>query len=225
MIGEGAAVVSSGPEWSEWMGTGLMVVIAIGIVLAIWMIVHRSGANRSTSDPINPTPRPSPVAETPVTDVLAEPKPAIADEPMPAAAAGDATPATLAADLATPGEAVPAVAAPAEAQAVQEPMPAPELPTAPSPAPVPAPTPTAEPDAADDLTRIKGLGPKLALKLGELGVTRYSQLADLTDEQARELDTRLGAFQGRMMRDRWVEQAGYLARGDRDGFEAAFGKL
>lgn len=87
------------------------------------------------------------------------------------------------------------------------------------PEPEPASTET------DDLTRIKGLGPKLALKLGELGVIRYAQIADLTPEQAADLDARLGTFQGRMERDRWIEQARYLAKGDRDGFEAAFGKL
>ena len=32
-------------------------------------------------------------------------------------------------------------------------------------------------------------------------------------------------FKGRITRDRWVEQAGYLARGDTAGFEAQFGKL
>ena len=35
----------------------------------------------------------------------------------------------------------------------------------------------------------------------------------------------MGAFEGRIARDRLVEQAGYLARGDTDGFEAKFGKL
>jgi len=39
------------------------------------------------------------------------------------------------------------------------------------------------------------------------------------------LDDRLGPFKGRLERDRVVEQASYLARGDRDGFEARFGKL
>jgi predicted flap endonuclease-1-like 5' DNA nuclease len=39
------------------------------------------------------------------------------------------------------------------------------------------------------------------------------------------LDDKLGAFKGRLARDRVVEQANYLARDDRDGFEAKFGKL
>ena len=39
------------------------------------------------------------------------------------------------------------------------------------------------------------------------------------------LDPQLGAFRGRIARDRIVEQADYLARGDVDGFEQRFGKL
>lgn len=79
--------------------------------------------------------------------------------------------------------------------------------------------------AADDLTQMKGVGPRLAVRLGELGLTRYAQIAALDPAEAAALDAQLGAFAGRLTRDRWIEQAGYLARGDRDGFEAAFGKL
>ena len=35
----------------------------------------------------------------------------------------------------------------------------------------------------------------------------------------------MGAFKGRITRDRWVEQARYLAAGDIAGFEVTFGKL
>jgi hypothetical protein len=35
----------------------------------------------------------------------------------------------------------------------------------------------------------------------------------------------MGAFRGRLERDRVVEQACFLARNDRDGYEAIFGKL
>ena len=46
-----------------------------------------------------------------------------------------------------------------------------------------------------------------------------------TPGQAAELDAKLGAFQGRMARDRWIEQATLLVAGDRAAYEAAFGKL
>lgn len=77
----------------------------------------------------------------------------------------------------------------------------------------------------DDLLLLKGVGPKLAALLNERGLSRYDQIAKLSDGQADELDSSLGAFRGRLARDRIVEQADYLARGDRDGFEQKFGKL
>jgi len=75
------------------------------------------------------------------------------------------------------------------------------------------------------VTQLKGLGPKVAARLAELGVTTVSQVAALDADQAADLDARLGPFTGRLHRDRWVEQARFLAAGDRVGFEAVFGKL
>lgn len=78
---------------------------------------------------------------------------------------------------------------------------------------------------ATDLTQIKGLGPRLAVVLAAQGITRVAQIAALTPQQAVDLDAALGPFQGRMARDRWIEQAKLLNAGDRAGYEAAFGKL
>ena len=80
-------------------------------------------------------------------------------------------------------------------------------------------------ESTDDLQRLKGVGPKLAARLNELGITSYAQLAGLNETEVALLDDRLGPFKGRVARDRLVEQAHYLARGDKDGFEARFGKL
>ena len=80
-------------------------------------------------------------------------------------------------------------------------------------------------EIGDDLTRIKGLGPKLQVMLNELGVTRFQQIAGWSDEDLERIDSQLGAFQGRIARDDWVEQARYLAAGDVAGFEAKFGKV
>ena len=77
----------------------------------------------------------------------------------------------------------------------------------------------------DDLERLKGVGPKFASMLNERGITRYEQLATLSDGEVERLDQSLGAFRGRLQRDRIQLQAGYLARGDVDGFEQTFGKL
>lgn len=80
-------------------------------------------------------------------------------------------------------------------------------------------------DPADDFERLKGVGPKLAEMLRARGFGRFEQLAHLTPEEVEIIDDQLGAFRGRLRRDRIVDQAVYLARGDIDGFEEHFGKL
>ena len=78
---------------------------------------------------------------------------------------------------------------------------------------------------SDDLLLLKGIGPKLAETLNSLGFKRFDQIASLSANEVERLDDQLGAFRGRLARDRIVEQADYLARGDIDGFEQRFGKL
>ena len=102
---------------------------------------------------------------------------------------------------------------------------------APAPAPVPTPAPTPPPVAApapaasaDDLTRIKGLGPKIAALLNELGVTSYAQIAAWSAEDAAAIDAQLGRFSGRISRDQWIAQAQLLAAGDEAGFAKKFGQ-
>lgn len=95
----------------------------------------------------------------------------------------------------------------------------PEVPPAPRADPAPA-----APGTGDDLTRIKGLGPKLAALLGEFGITRFAQIAAWTPEEIERIDAKLGRFAGRIARDQWVEQARLLAAGDESGFAATFGK-
>lgn len=86
---------------------------------------------------------------------------------------------------------------------------------------------TAQPHAGDgdDLSRIKGVGPKLRSLLAELGIHRYDQIAAWTDEDIAAIDPKLGAFKGRIARDNWVEQCRHLASGDTASYEAKFGKL
>ena len=79
--------------------------------------------------------------------------------------------------------------------------------------------------AADDIRQLKGLGPKLAATLAELGITRIDQIAAMSPEELEALDARLGTFRGRPARDRWAEQARLLSAGDKAGYEAQFGKL
>ncbi len=94
-----------------------------------------------------------------------------------------------------------------------------------SPAAEAAPAATDGAPAAEPVTRLKGLGPKIATRLSEEGIVTVDQLAALSDAEAAALDARLAPFQGRMERDRWREQARLLAAGERDAFEREFGKL
>ena len=82
-----------------------------------------------------------------------------------------------------------------------------------------------ETQPGDDFCRMKGVGPKFADALHALGFNRFEQLAHLTRTEIDRLDGQLGAFGGRLTRDRVVEQADYLARNDIDGYEQRFGKL
>ena len=77
----------------------------------------------------------------------------------------------------------------------------------------------------DNLERLKGVGPKFAQLLASQGIVRFDQIARLSPGEVERLDESLGAFRGRISRDRIVDQADYLARGDEDGFEQRFGKL
>ena len=64
----------------------------------------------------------------------------------------------------------------------------------------------------DDLTRLVGVGPKLATSLAELGVTTFGQIAAWTPEELAEIDLKLG-LKGRAERDAWIAQAKRFAAG------------
>lgn len=85
--------------------------------------------------------------------------------------------------------------------------------------------PVHEPVHHDDLKRIKGVGPKLEKLLISLGITSYSQVAAWDDDEIDRVDAQLGTFAGRIRRDDWPAQAGYLASGNMAGFEERFGRL
>lgn len=66
---------------------------------------------------------------------------------------------------------------------------------------------------ADDLTRIKGVGPKLEAMLHGLGYYHFDQIAAWTPEEVAWVDENLEGFKGRVSRDHWVDQARELASG------------
>jgi predicted flap endonuclease-1-like 5' DNA nuclease len=169
-------------------------------------------------------PKPAPVAEAappapkPAAKPKAAAKPAAKKTAVKEPAAKPVTkPATKAA--AKPAAKKAAKPAPAMAAAV-----IPEEPTVPPP-PAAKPAPAPSKTGPDNLQLLKGVGPKLAVLLSGLGVTSFRQIADWTDADIARIDPQLGTFQGRIARDNIVDQAGYLARGDKAGFEAKYGAL
>ncbi|WP_133365801.1 hypothetical protein [Qipengyuania sediminis] len=93
----------------------------------------------------------------------------------------------------------------------------------PGPAPGPSVTPATTAPEGSDLTRIKGVGPKLVAELAALGVTRVEQVASWTKADEERIDAQLGRFQGRVARDEWVAQAKLLSTGDAAGYAQRFG--
>ncbi len=73
-------------------------------------------------------------------------------------------------------------------------------------------------DAADDLKRIKGVGPKLEALLNDLGFFHFDQIAAWTEEEIAWVDDNIADFKGRASRDDWVGQARLLASGGETEF-------
>ena len=65
---------------------------------------------------------------------------------------------------------------------------------------------------ADNLTRIKGIGPKNEGKLNELGIFHFRQIAAWKKKEAEWVGAYM-AFPGRIEREEWIAQAKLLARG------------
>jgi predicted flap endonuclease-1-like 5' DNA nuclease len=93
----------------------------------------------------------------------------------------------------------------------------------PETAPEPTRARAQAPLEADDLTKIKGVGPKLVTLLAGLGVTRLEQIAAWTESDVAAIDAQLGRFKGRIERDQWVEQAKLLISEDKSAYAARFG--
>jgi predicted flap endonuclease-1-like 5' DNA nuclease len=133
---------------------------------------------------------------------------------------GDAPTAAPAPLVAAPAAApAPVKAAPAKAPAKKTPAarPAPVVEAVATPivetvaAAVEAPAPvellaSVEAATPDDLTALKGIGPKLSAVLNALGVTTYAQIAAWTPDDIVWFEDKLD-FRGRVTREKWVEQA------------------
>ena len=71
-------------------------------------------------------------------------------------------------------------------------------------------TPAPSDSARDDLKLIKGIGPKLEGMLNDLGVYKFSQIANWSKSDIKEISTKLGSFKDRISRDDWVKKARQL---------------
>ena len=116
------------------------------------------------------------------------------------------------------------VSAPVHRQAAPAPAPAPAAAPA---APVmsasggmakPAMLTAAREGKADDLKKIKGVGPKLEAMLHGMGFYHYDQIANWTAAEVAWVDENLEGFKGRVSRDGWVAQAKILAAGGETEF-------
>ena len=186
----------------------LLVALAIGVLVAWWIfsMQRRTTITRDDAAEDGGTARRN--------QALMDAAPIVARDPV--------TPTPAAEMLAGAGI---AAAAGAELEVEEaEQKAAPAAPPAPSPAATAAAAAAAATDA-DDLTRIKGVGPKLAALLQSLGVTSFAQVAAWDDAEIDRIDAQLGRFEGRIRRDDWTTQARLLAAGDMAAYEARFGKL
>ncbi len=79
------------------------------------------------------------------------------------------------------------------------------------------------PAQIDDLKLISGVGPKLEKLLHSLGIYTFAQVASWGAAEIKWVDDRL-KFKGRIVRDKWVEQAAALALGGEEEYIRRFGK-
>ena len=102
---------------------------------------------------------------------------------------------------------------PSKVTPMKAPEPAPEAAAAPAATEGSKPTGLSEArdGKADDLKKIKGVGPKLEELLHSLGFFHFDQIANWTADEIAWVDDNLEGFKGRVTRDEWVAQAKVLA--------------
>lgn len=62
-------------------------------------------------------------------------------------------------------------------------------------------------DAGDNLQAIRGVGPAIEKTLHDLGIFRYSQIADMSEYDINRVAERLKGFRSRIYREDWIGQA------------------
>jgi large subunit ribosomal protein L21 len=74
--------------------------------------------------------------------------------------------------------------------------------------------------AADDLTKIEGIGPKINEIMAKAGITTFQQLADTSVDKLKELLKAAGGRFASHDPSTWAEQSALAAKGDWDAFKA-----
>jgi predicted flap endonuclease-1-like 5' DNA nuclease len=78
------------------------------------------------------------------------------------------------------------------------------------PAPVEPEAPDSAPEFAndaDDLKKIKGIGPAIEKKLNDLGVHRFDQIAEMSEYEIDRVAQHVKGFRSRIYREDWLGQA------------------
>jgi NADH-quinone oxidoreductase subunit E len=188
------------------LGWGWFLALVIGLVVlaaVVWFTRDTTTSEprmgsappapvRPASTPA-PAPRPAPQAAAPVAP------PAGASMPPAAEVADSAASERVRAAAKAAGEAARLMDAPVEAV---------------RPAGLDAP----RLGVADDLKKIKGVGPKLEATLHSLGIFHFDQIAAWTENELAWVDSHLEGFNERATRDAWVEQARVLTTGGETEF-------
>jgi predicted flap endonuclease-1-like 5' DNA nuclease len=143
-----------------------------------------------------PVTKPTAKVEKPAvalkSDAVAQPKPEAVAKPAPVAT-------TKPAAAAKPEPAAkPAVAAKVEPAAQTKPAAVQKAEVAPK--------------VVDDLTALKGVGPKLAQALQDAGVTSYAQIAKWGAADIAWADENIAGARGRAVKNDWVAQAASLSK-------------
>ncbi len=89
-----------------------------------------------------------------------------------------------------------------------------------APEPVTAETRVEANIEADDLTKLSGIGPKLAEAMNNAGINHYAQLAELSVETVAERLASSGIRYSKASAESWAKQASFASQNDWDGLKA-----
>ncbi|RWM18582.1 MAG: proton-conducting membrane transporter [Mesorhizobium sp.] len=166
----------------------------------------------ATSAPAKSTPaKPTPAKTTSAKTASAKTGPAKTTSKKPAAAKAAAAPKASASKASASTASAPKPPASKTGAA----------PKSAAPAAKKAATTKAAAGKASNLRRLIGIGPANERLLNGLGVTTYAQIAAWTAADVKRIEETLN-FDGRIERERWIEQAKLLAAGDEEEFARRF---